>query len=113
MARITFKNKDSIAILKIKGELINPREEFHEPIKHYLEEYKNNKTIPKIIVDLEKVPNMNASGLGALISLHTGIKQLEGSMILVNLSEKVKSLLTITKLITVFTIASMEEALKK
>ena len=112
MAQVIIEKKDGIAILKIKGAFTGSVEELYEPIEHYLGECKNNKITPKIIIDLEKVPFMNATGLGALIGLRTRTKKLEGSITLVNPSEKVNRLFTITKLGSVFTITSMEEALK-
>lgn len=113
MARITFENKDGIAVLKIKGAFMDSFKEFYKSIENYIQECEENKVTPKIIIDLEKVPSVSATGLGALISVHTRIKKLKGSMTLVNISEKVSSLLTITKLISIFTVAfSMKEALK-
>ncbi|MFA4818755.1 MAG: STAS domain-containing protein [Patescibacteria group bacterium] len=114
MAQITFKNKKGIFILKIEGEFTDSTstKEFSNQVEKYVEECKDKKITPKIIIDLEKVHFMNATGLGVLIWAFTKTKNLNGKTILVNPSEKVVSLLTITKLITVFTVTSMEGALK-
>lgn len=112
MASVIIEEKDNIAVLKIKREIADSFEDFYKLTEHYIGECKNKKIVPKIIIDLSQVTFMKAVDLGALIWAFTQTKNLNGKTILVNPSEKVKSLLTVTKLITVFTITSMEEALK-
>lgn len=55
-----------------------------------------------VIVDLAKVKFMNSSGLGMLISGMTTMRNAGGDLRLVNPAAKIKSLLVVTKLITVF-----------
>lgn len=56
---------------------------------------------------------MNSSGLGMLISGFTTIKNAGGSLKLANATEKINSLLVITKLITIFeNFNSIDEAVK-
>jgi len=56
---------------------------------------------------------MNSSGLGMLISGLTTMKRENGSLKLVNVTDKIESLLIITKLITIFeSYESMDEAVK-
>lgn len=45
---------------------------------------------------------MDSAGLGALISAYTTVKREGGQLKLVNLTKRIKDLLAITKLITVF-----------
>ncbi|MGH7495352.1 MAG: STAS domain-containing protein [bacterium] len=59
-----------------------------------------NKT--KIVVDLAKVDWMNSSGLGILIGGLTTIRNNKGELKLANVTERIQSLLMITKLLTVF-----------
>ena len=55
-----------------------------------------------VIVDLAKVKFMNSSGLGMLISGMTTMRNVGGDLRLVHPAAKIKSLLVVTKLITVF-----------
>jgi len=56
---------------------------------------------------------MNSTGLGILISGLTTLKNNGGELKLANVTDKIQSLLTITKLVTVFeAYDSTEEALK-
>ncbi|TNE69450.1 anti-sigma factor antagonist [bacterium] len=64
-----------------------------------------------IVVDLGKVKFMNSSGLGMLIGALTTMKNAGGDLRIANASNKIESLLIITKLITVFeNFKTLEEA---
>ncbi|MBN1350639.1 STAS domain-containing protein [candidate division KSB1 bacterium] len=66
----------------------------------------------KVVADLSKVNWMNSSGLGILISGLTTMKNINGNLKLACLTERIKSLLMITKLITVFeTYNTVDEAI--
>ena len=56
----------------------------------------------KVIVDFEDVPFMDSTGLGVLIAAYTTLKSKEGQMSLVKITQRIKDLLTITKLLTLF-----------
>lgn len=56
----------------------------------------------KVVVDLGDVKFMNSSGLGMLIRALTTMRNAGGDMKLARASEKIESLLIVTKLITVF-----------
>ena len=56
----------------------------------------------KIVIDLAGVEWMNSTGLGILISSLTTLRNNDGELKLANVTEKIQSLLTITKLVTVF-----------
>jgi anti-sigma B factor antagonist len=65
----------------------------------------------KIVIDLAGVDWMNSTGLGILISCLTTLRNAQGELKLSNVTDKIKSLLTITKLVTVFdTYDSTDEA---
>jgi len=56
---------------------------------------------------------MNSSGLGMLIGGLTTVKKAEGRLILAGVTEKIESLLIITKLITIFeTSDNVDDAVK-
>lgn len=55
-----------------------------------------------IVVDLGKVKFMNSSGLGMLIGSLTTMRKAGGDLVIANATDKIESLLIVTKLITVF-----------
>ncbi|HXI93608.1 MAG TPA: STAS domain-containing protein [Blastocatellia bacterium] len=66
----------------------------------------------RILLNLAEVNYIDSAGLGSLISAYTTAKREGGSLKLVNLTKRIKDLLAITKLITVFeTFDSEAEAL--
>ena len=55
-----------------------------------------------IVVDLSRVKFMNSSGLGMLIGALTTMRKAGGDLRIANATDKIQSLLVVTKLITVF-----------
>ncbi len=97
--RIKTSEKYDAAVITIKGNVLGGPEaqEFHDLLGKLLDENKNN-----IIIDLGGVKFMNSTGLGMLISGYTSVKNKGGALKLANATEKINSLLVITKLITIF-----------
>jgi anti-sigma B factor antagonist len=74
-------------------------------IRRLLEEGKK-----KILLNLAKVGYIDSSGIGELVSSYTAIGKEEGGQLkLLNLTQKLQDLLTITKLLTVFDVYDSEE----
>lgn len=86
-------------IIEFKGNVmggpdaVSLNDKLHELIE-------SNKT--NIVVDLSKVKFMNSSGLGMLIGALTTMRKAGGDLRIANATDKIESLLIITKLITVF-----------
>ena len=66
-------------------------------IRRLIEEGKK-----KILLNLSGVGYVDSSGIGELVSSFTTISSKEGQLKLLNLTQKIQDLLTITKLLTVF-----------
>jgi anti-sigma B factor antagonist len=64
----------------------------------------------KIVLNLSGVTYMDSSGIGELVSRFTTTKNTGGRLKLLNLPKKIKDLLMITKLLTVFEIYEDEQA---
>lgn len=64
----------------------------------------------KLIVNMAKVPYMDSSGLGELISCYTRLQRVSGRIKLLHLSDRLQHLLVITKLTSVFEIFDSEPA---
>jgi anti-sigma B factor antagonist len=56
----------------------------------------------KILLNLSGVGYVDSSGIGELVSSFTTISSKQGQLKLLNLTQKIQDLLTITKLLTVF-----------
>ena len=64
----------------------------------------------KIVLNLGEVNYIDSSGLGELVSAYTAVKNSGGELKLLNLTSKVRDLLVITKLVTVFDVKVNEAA---
>lgn len=93
------KFQGDVAVLHVSGKLMGGDEtkEVHEKVKSLLADGLN-----KIVIDLSKVKWLNSSGLGVLISCLTSVTNAAGKLKIAGATEKVNSLLMITRLITVF-----------
>lgn len=102
--------RDGVVIISLSGKIMGGPEagQINDQINNYLDKQKFN-----IIIDLAEVEWMNSSGLGILIGSMTTIKNNNGRMVLVNVSERISKLLSITKLSGVFQVKeNIEEAVK-
>ena len=89
--------QDGITIIQVSGEInITTSPE----LKRVFE--KNNSK--KVVVDLEKVTYIDSSGLATLVEMLKRMKGQGGSLGLVGLSDKVRSLFEITKLDKLFSV---------
>jgi anti-sigma B factor antagonist len=70
---------------------------FQNEIKGFIEQGKVNA-----VADLSKVSFMNSSGLGQMITALTSFRKAGGDLKICGASDRIESLLIVTKLITVF-----------
>jgi len=97
--KIKISEKYDAVIIMLKGNVMGGEDtkNFNETLHKLIEDGKIN-----IIIDVSNVKFMNSSGLGMLIGGLTTVKKAEGRLILAGVTEKIESLLIITKLITIF-----------
>jgi anti-sigma B factor antagonist len=108
--KIKISEKYGAVIVELKGNVMGGPDagELSETLRKLLADGKKN-----IVFDLADVKFMNSSGLGMLISGLTTVKKEEGVLKLANVTEKIESLLMITKLISIFDhYDSVENAVK-
>lgn len=108
--KLTDREQNGIVILEPKGKIMGGPDAslLHDKLYECLENGKK-----RVIIDLAKVDWMNSTGLGILISSYTTLRNQEGDLRLANVTEKIRSLLIITKLVTVFeSHDSVEDAIK-
>ncbi len=108
--KINVVEKYTSVVIELIGDITggDKNVEFSDTLRRLVSEGKKN-----LIVDLKETGYVNSSGLGMLISGYTTVKNAGGNLKLANLTEKIESLLVITKLITVFeNYSSVDEAVK-
>ena len=97
--KIKVNEKYGAVIIELKGNVMggDDTKEFNELLHKMIDEGKTN-----VIIDLANVKFMNSSGLGMMIGGLTSVKKANGRLVLANVTDKIESLLMITKLITIF-----------
>lgn len=102
---------DGIITYKLSGDLIEKTQA--QPLLDHVDEALTEEQ-KKFVVNMENVRYLNSSGLNALIAVLTKARKSGGEVVICNVSPKVKELLIITRLNTVFTVTDSEnEALQK
>jgi anti-sigma B factor antagonist len=97
--KIKTSERYGAVVLELKGNVMGGEDtkDFNDHLHKLIDDDKKN-----IVVDLSSVKFMNSSGLGMLIGGLTTMKKADGNLKLARVTEKIESLLIITKLITIF-----------
>lgn len=97
--RIQSKKLDGIVSLHLQGKLMGgpDADTFRKTIYGLLETGKK-----RVIVDLKGISWVNSTGVGILISGYTTLRKSGGDMKLIHVSEKIRSILYVTKLNLIF-----------
>ena len=98
---IASRELDGVSILDLSGRITlgEGAVQLREAIRELI-----SKGVKKIIVGLGDVNYIDSSGLGELVSSFTTAKNQGAELKLLNLTKKVKDVLQVTKLYTVFDI---------
>lgn len=108
--KIKIRKTESVAIIDLSGKLMGgpDADVFKETIRQLIQEgYK------KVLVNLAHVPWVNSTGLGILIAGYTTLKREGGVLKLTHVTDRIESILMITKLGTIFeSFSDEEQALK-
>jgi len=90
---------DGVIVLELSGKIMGGPDAtlLNEKLYEFIEAGKT-----KVVADLKKVDWMNSSGLGILIGGLTTMRNNGGDLKLANITDRIQSLLMITKLLTVF-----------
>lgn len=97
-------------VIEFKGKVMGGPDatNFNDDLHELIDDGKK-----EVIVDLSKVSFMNSSGLGILIGGLTTMRNAGGDLRIAGASERIESLLVVTKLITVFdNYRTVEEAVE-
>ncbi len=97
--KIKEKMEGDVAVLTVSGNMMGGPDSaaLHEKVKSLIAD-----GILKVVIDIKGVKWMNSSGLGILMSCMSSLQGANGKLKLSSVTEKVKSILMITKLIELF-----------
>ena len=97
--KITQREVDNAVVLDLNGKLTGgpDADTFREVFKSLIDQGKKN-----IIVNLEKVSWINSTGLGILISGYTSVRRGGGDLVIMHASDRIESILYVTKLNLLF-----------
>ncbi len=100
------RTRGEVTVLDLKGKLLQGESDelLRKEIKELLEGGKS-----KILLNLAEVSFMDSTGLGGLVSCKIPAQNNNGKLKLVSLTTRLKELLIITKLVTVFECHDNEE----
>jgi anti-sigma B factor antagonist len=107
--KINRAEQNGITIIQPKGKITIGEGDvlLREEITKLLAEDKK-----KLVHDLGEVSYMDSAGVGELVSVYTSVKNRGGELKLAALTKKIKDLLSITQLMTIFdTYETPEEAI--
>jgi anti-sigma B factor antagonist len=101
MAELNIRERQAgdVTILDLEGKITigEGSVSLRSAVRRLIEEGKK-----KILLNLSGVGYVDSSGIGELVSSYTTINREGGQLKLLKLTQKIKDLLTITKLLTVF-----------
>lgn len=104
--KITQREIGNAVILDLNGKLTGgpDADTFREVFKSIIDQGKKN-----IVVNLEKVSWINSTGLGILISGYTSVRRAGGDLVVMHASDRIESILYVTKLNLLFKSYESEE----
>ncbi len=108
--KIEKRKNGSVTIFDLKGKILSGEgiDELRQSIDATIKE--NEK---QLVLNFAEVPYLDSTGLGEVVRSYTTLKKAGGTIKIVNLTNKVQDLLSVTKLITVFeTFQNEDEAVK-
>ncbi len=109
---MTIKERrvNDVVILDIEGKILlgDGDVQLREAIHRLLQ-----SGAKKIVLNLADVPYIDSAGLGEIVRCYTTTRREGGELKLLNLTSRIRDLLTITKLITVFESFDSEDAALK
>lgn len=97
---ITMSEKEGVIIFKLSGRIITPGiKEVSETIEETLAAHVSP---PRLVFDFKEVTGMDSSGLGVLMKIYSDIYPRGGQIAVINVNKRVKNLIVMARLITVF-----------
>ncbi len=104
--KITLQIVGDVCVLRLEGKFIVGGESIYlkDKVKDVL-----NMGMKSVLVDMTKVPYVDSTGIGFLVSSHMAVSNQGGSFKLLGLNSRIREVLRITKLEKIFEIFDTEE----
>jgi len=108
--RATHRDAGNVTVVDLSGRIVlgDGSALLRKTIRELLEDQRK-----KILLNLADVDYIDSSGIGELVSGFTAVKNQSGDLKLLHLTKKVRDLLQITKLFTVFDVYTDESTALK
>ena len=101
------RDRNGVAVVDVSGKLMGGPES--DPLRELLQRLIEGGA-RKIVVNLRGVPWMNSSGLGVLLAGFIQLRKHGGELKFASLQDRVRAILTTTKLVTMIEICADEDA---
>ena len=97
--KIVERQSGDVVILDLEGKIMigDGDDVLREAVSKLVESGKT-----KLVLNLGEVPYVDSAGLGEIVRCYTTVSRKGGKLKLLNLTKKIRDLLSITKLLTVF-----------
>ncbi len=97
--KLSDREQDGVIVLEPRGKIMGGPDAtlLHDKLYEFIQRGKT-----RVIIDLSRIEWMNSTGLGILIQGYTTLRNSDGQLKLARVTDKIQSLLTITKLVSVF-----------
>ena len=105
---IELSEKKGILIFKLRGSIISPG--VKEVLETVEEALAMSSSPPRLLFDFKEVAGIDSSGLGVLMNIYSRIHPHRGKIAVINVNKRVKNLIVMARLITVFKSFESEEA---
>ena len=107
LLQATYRDAGVVTVLDLSGRITLG--EGSALLRSTIRELLDDQRV-RILVNLGDINYIDSSGIGELVSAYTAVKNRGGELKLLHLTKKVRDLLQITKLYTVFDVHSDEVA---
>jgi anti-sigma B factor antagonist len=97
--KLSTKEAEGITVVTLEGSVMGGPDAaaLNDELHKLIEKHKK-----KIVLDLSNIRTMNSSGLAMMIEAHKIMKDAGGSLKIAAASKKIESLISMTKLSTIF-----------
>ena len=104
--KIAERQVGNVTIIDLQGKIMygDGDQALRDAINHAIEEVR-----PRIILNMAEVPYVDSAGLSEIVRGYVSLNNMAGRLKLLDVTNKVHDLLTITKLVTVFETFESEE----
>ena len=108
--KYTIEKEENLAVVSIQGDILSEVED--NELLGALQEIVDDEIV-YFIIDLKEVGNMNSSGLNLLLKILSKSRTASGDIVLSGITERLSKLMIITRIQSMFNIASNVEEAKK